>query len=137
MNLISEMDKAKDYFYKGVVIENTFTNISEMAQTLLPFLKMMPWLSRLMLKMDWNSLDCVKSMSTPVMFISGDEDNFVPTQMTVKLHEACTSELKKILIVPGGNHNNTFSVAGEHYFKWLAGFSADCKTFKRKDSKKD
>ena len=57
MNLISEMDKAKDYFYKGVVIENTFTNISEMAQTLLPFLKMMPWLSRLMLKMDWNSLD--------------------------------------------------------------------------------
>ena len=86
LNLISEMDANQDFFYKGVVIENTFTSISEMAQSLFPFFKRMPWLLKFMLKMKWDNLTCVKRMKTPVMFISGDQDTFVPTSMTVKLH---------------------------------------------------
>ena len=75
-------------------------------------------------------------MRTPVMFISGDQDTFVPTEMTSRLHAACSSELKKIMIVPGGNHNNTFAIAGEHYFKWLEGFAKDCKAFNWTENKK-
>ena len=107
-----------------------------MAAALFPFFKLAPWLIKLMLKMDWNSISCVRSMRTPVMFISGDQDTFVPTEMTTRLHAACSSELKKIMIVPGGNHNNTFAIAGEHYFKWLEGFSNDCKAFKWTEDKK-
>ncbi len=45
-----------------------------------------------MLKLNWDSLACVKSMKTPVLFITGDRDNFVPTEMTVRLYFASTSK---------------------------------------------
>lgn len=41
------------------------------------------------------------------------------------------------MIVPGGNHNNTFAIAGEHYFKWLEAFSKDCKSFILDEDKKN
>lgn len=50
------MDKAEDYFYKGVVIENTFTSIADMAAALFPFFKFAPWLIKIMLKLEWNNL---------------------------------------------------------------------------------
>ena len=107
-----------------------------MAIALFPFFKFAPWLIKLMLKIEWNSLACVRVMRTPVMFISGDQDTFVPTEMTSRLHDACSSELKKVMIVPGGNHNNTFAIAGEHYYKWLEAFAKDCKGFNWVESKK-
>lgn len=91
LNLASELDKTNDRVYKGVVIENTFTSIGDMAETLFPFFRSVPWLKRIMLKVNWNSEECVKTMKTPVMFISGDQDTFVPTFMTYKLHDACSS----------------------------------------------
>lgn len=72
LNLASELDKKSDRIYKGVVIENTFTSIGQMAETLFPFFKSVPWLKKIMLKMNWNSEECVKMMKTPVLFISGD-----------------------------------------------------------------
>lgn len=92
LSLIQNLDSNGDQFYKGVIIENTFTSISEMADSIFPFFKQLPWLKRLMLKLNWDSLACVKSMKTPVLFITGDRDNFVPTEMTVRLYLASTSK---------------------------------------------
>jgi pimeloyl-ACP methyl ester carboxylesterase len=72
LSLASDLDKIGDRIYKGVVIENTFTSIGHMAETLFPFFKSAPWLKRIMLKVNWNSEECVKTLKTPVLFISGD-----------------------------------------------------------------
>lgn len=68
--------------FKGAIIENTFTGISEMADQLFPFLKLVPWLKQQMLKVHWDSLDKVAQINCPVLFVTGDLDSFVPTHMT-------------------------------------------------------
>jgi fermentation-respiration switch protein FrsA (DUF1100 family) len=78
-----------------------------MADSIFPFFKSLPWLKRMMLKLNWDNLSCVKSMKTPVLFITGDRDNFVPTEMTVRLYLASTSKTKILKIVPNGDHNTT------------------------------
>jgi len=79
-----------------------------------------------MLKIKWDSLAIVNKIKTPILFISGDQDTFVPTQMTIRLHDACGSAKKSLMIVPGGNHNNTFAVAGKDYIEKLKNFMKEC-----------
>ena len=82
LNLISNLDQEKQKVYKGVIIENTFTSISEMVDPLVPMFKAFPTIKNLMLKIKWDSMQCVQNMKTPVLFITGDLDTFVPWQMT-------------------------------------------------------
>lgn len=60
----------------------------------------------------------------PTLFISGDIDSFVPTEQTIRLHHACSSPNKELWIVPGGNHNDTWLIAGPAYMEKLKGFFA-------------
>jgi fermentation-respiration switch protein FrsA (DUF1100 family) len=66
-----------------------------------------------MLKLRWYNDIAITKITTPLYFISGDKDTFVPTKMTEALHfKAIQSAYKEIFIVPGGEHNNTFVIAG-------------------------
>ena len=53
-----------------------------MADALFPFLKLIPSIKRRMLKINWDSLGKVEKVSCPILFVSGDKDSFVPTEMT-------------------------------------------------------
>jgi len=50
-----------------------------------------------------NALDAVKNTKIPILFISGEADDFVPHQFTLDLYEACASE-KYLLTVPRAGH---------------------------------
>ena len=50
-----------------------------------------------------SSLDALSSCSIPVLFVHGDEDDFVPTEMSYRNHEACASD-KELLIIKGAGH---------------------------------
>jgi fermentation-respiration switch protein FrsA (DUF1100 family) len=101
-------DRSENYF-KGAVIENTFTSISKMAESVFPVFALIPWIKERMLRLKWESEKQVGPLHTPMFFISGDQDNFVPTQQTHDLfNKAVRSNWKELWIVPGGNHNNTF-----------------------------
>ncbi|MGN0692272.1 MAG: alpha/beta hydrolase, partial [Oscillospiraceae bacterium] len=52
---------------------------------------------------DFSTLDSVKKAHCPILFIHGKDDDFVPTEMSLKNYEACTSE-KKFLIVENASH---------------------------------
>ena len=54
--------------------------------------------------------------------MTGDLDTFVPTEMTRKLFNACVSSQKELWVVKGGNHNDTFMVAGDEYVVRLQSF---------------
>ena len=54
--------------------------------------------------------------------MTGDLDNFVPTVMTQKLYSESVSALKELWVVKGGNHNDTFMVAGDEYVVRLQSF---------------
>ena len=102
------LDRGEHYF-KGAVIENTFTSISKMAESVFPAFALIPWIKERMLRLKWESEKQVGPLHTPMFFISGDQDTFVPTQQTHDLfNKAVRSNWKELWIVPGGNHNNTF-----------------------------
>lgn len=54
-----------------------------------------------------STLDALKKTATPVLFLHGDADRFVPVEMTLKNYEACASE-KQLLIVPGAGHGESY-----------------------------
>ena len=49
-----------------------------------------------------------------MLFIHGDKDLFVPTEMVYKLYDACTSE-KELFVVPGADHAKSYHVDKEGY----------------------
>jgi len=78
----------KEPLFKGAIIENTWTTISEMAEVLFPFLAVIKSIKNKMLKLNWDNLAQVKKITCPILFITGDLDSFVPTEMTKRLHSA-------------------------------------------------
>jgi len=61
----------KDEWVKGVIIENTFTSVSKIADNLFPFLKAIPNLKNRMLRLDWNSEEAIRNVKLPMFFVAG------------------------------------------------------------------
>lgn len=57
---------------------------------------------------DFSTLDAVKQLHLPVLFIHGEADDFVLPENTRLNYEACVSERKKLIIVPEAKHGMSF-----------------------------
>lgn len=66
-------------------------------------------------------LEMVKQCRVPVIFYHGEEDDFVPCEMSIALYEACPSP-KQLITIPGAGHGLSYPVAPEHYLKTLKEF---------------
>lgn len=64
---------------------------------------------------DANPLEAVKKTKVPMIFIHGGMDTFVPTKMVYELYDACSSEDKKLLVVEGAAHAESYPVDSEAY----------------------
>lgn len=53
---------------------------------------------------DIEPVESVKNAKVPMLFVHGKEDHLVPAFMAQELYEACSSEVKDILIVEGADH---------------------------------
>lgn len=100
---------------KAVVLENTYTSIADMVDRLMPFLSP---LKRYLLNIKWDSDKKIQHLTQPIFFISGDNDELVPTSHMVKLHALATkSRLPVFFSVKGGTHNDTWERAGSSYYQ--------------------
>jgi pimeloyl-ACP methyl ester carboxylesterase len=70
--------------FSGLIIENTFTSISDMVDIM--FYPPISTFKEQILEIDWNTFELVPSVTLPVLFVSGDEDELVPDYMTSKLY---------------------------------------------------
>ena len=70
-------------------------------------------------------MDAVKHATVPVVFIHGDTDDFVPHDMSVKLHKACASQ-KKMVTIKGAGHGLAFPVDRKGYVEALREFEEEC-----------
>lgn len=61
-----------------------------------------------------SALDQVKKSKTPILFVHGDADRFVPLYMANQLYEACNSE-KDLLIVPNAGHGESYNTDTDGY----------------------
>lgn len=59
----------------GLIIENTFLNISSMVDAVFPFLH---FVKDYILTIDWPSHRYVANITSPIMFLAGEKDELVP-----------------------------------------------------------
>lgn len=52
----------------------------------------------------FDALTAMRGCKLPVLFIHGEEDDFVPCEMSAKNYAACASPQKRLVTVPGANH---------------------------------
>ncbi|MBR7162390.1 MAG: alpha/beta fold hydrolase [Clostridia bacterium] len=69
-----------------------------------------------------STLEEMKKVQCPVLFIQGGNDKIVPKEMAEKLFEACPSESKRLEIFEEAEHSASFYVERERYLSLLHEF---------------
>lgn len=63
---------------------------------------------------EYSTVDALHQNHTPVLFVHGTDDHFVPVEMTYKNYLACAAP-KRLFIVPGADHGMSYVVDREGY----------------------
>lgn len=98
----------------GVIVENTFTSISDMVDCL------MPWLAPIkpfVLTIGWNSKQALAASrpKLPFLFLAGGQDELVPHSHMLELYRL--APVGSILhIIPNGTHNESWLRGGVEYW---------------------
>lgn len=93
----------------GVIVENTFTRLTEIAAQMVPFPTMIGMLPDL-----YPSIDRIGKVESPLLVIHSEHDELIPLQHGQLLH-AAAPEPKMLYIVRGGHHNDAYMIGGEAY----------------------
>lgn len=64
-------------------------------------------------------MEAMRRCTLPVVFVHGDNDAFVPYDMSVRLHEACASEKKALITIHGAGHGLAFPADKDGYVQKL------------------
>ena len=72
--------------------------------------------------MEASALEQVKKCEKPMIFLHGEEDDFVPYSMMAKLYEAKPGDNKQMVSVPKAGHGMAKSVMGEAYWETVFSF---------------
>ncbi|KAG9841876.1 alpha/beta hydrolase BEM46/Esterase/lipase/thioesterase, partial [Aureobasidium melanogenum] len=101
----------------GLILENTFLSIKKMIPSVIPAAKYLTPLCHQV----WPSEEMLPQLTnTPILFLSGLQDEIVPPLHMKKLFDICRSEPKIWKEFPYGDHNNTVAEAG--YFHSIQDF---------------
>jgi fermentation-respiration switch protein FrsA (DUF1100 family) len=100
---------------RGLILESAFTNSSDMAKMLAPFL--FDWRPRV----PYDNLGKIDKIKAPVLIVHGSDDEIIPVSMGRRLFEAANPP-KELYIIPGAHHNDTYEVGGRGYFERLRAF---------------
>lgn len=68
-----------------------------------------------------SAVESMKNCNIPILLIHGDEDYFVPCEMSRKCYEACVAE-KRMVLVEGAPHGMSYCVDQELYEKEITEF---------------
>ena len=65
--------------------------------------------------------EAIKECKVPAIFIHGEDDDFVPPEMSRKVYESCPTK-KVFVTVPGAAHGTSYIVNPQRYIDTLANF---------------
>ena len=103
-------------------IANTLKDIIHFNFT--PLISLTSLICKLRAGYSFKDADCIGRLplaKNPILFIHGGADTFVPTEMGLRLHEACTVD-KDLLIVDGAVHAYSYYDAPKEYQKKVKDF---------------
>ena len=70
----------------------------------------------------FGNLTKIKKIKIPILIIHGEADTLIPPSDGRKLYEACSSNNKRLVLIPGGRHNDLMSVGLKTYFDPVESF---------------
>ncbi|OAY53966.1 alpha/beta hydrolase domain-containing protein WAV2 [Manihot esculenta] len=116
----------------GLILENTFTSILDMAGILLPFLKWFigstyskgPKILNFLIRSPWSTIDVINQVKQPILFLSGLQDEMVPPSHMEMLYAKAAAHNKECIFVefPTGMHMDTWLAGGDHYWRTIQQF---------------
>jgi len=71
-----------------------------------------------------NSIEKIRDIHVPMLFIHGANDGIVPIALGKKLYEAA-NEPKEFYEIPDADHNDIFWVGGNEYINRIRSFSIE------------
>ncbi|MFQ5733938.1 MAG: alpha/beta hydrolase [Planctomycetaceae bacterium] len=89
---------------RGLILENTFTSLPDVAQRLAPYLP-----AKLLMSNRFDSVSKIANYRGPLLQTHGDRDGLVPIALARQLH-AAANDPKQFVAVPGGGHNSPRTV---------------------------
>lgn len=109
---------------RGLVLENTFLSVADIALAVYPFLRpLRPLLSGPLLRSQWLSKELIQKVPCPILFFSGQQDALVPAEhMTALFNLSPKVAGTRFCSVPKGGHNDTPIRAGPQYYEALQSF---------------
>ncbi|CAK9065088.1 unnamed protein product [Durusdinium trenchii] len=113
---------AQGPYPRGLILENTFTSISDVVNALFPLLAFES-LKKHFLRIKWESIQRVPDLEVPMLFLTGEKDEMIPPAHSRMLHaRAEKSRLRRNVVFPDGQHNDTWEKGGDEYWKVQATF---------------
>ncbi len=94
----------------GLVLESTFRSLPSVAARLLPMLPA----GALLRSERYDSLSRMAELRAPVLVVHGTDDELIPVEEGLALHEAARPP-KALWLVDGAGHNDVSAVAGPAY----------------------
>jgi uncharacterized protein len=99
----------------GLITEATFTSIGEVVRQLrYGWVPGLPWL----VTQRFDSIDKVRKLNIPTLFVHGSRDRFIPPTMSQALFDAAAQvpqASRRLLIVEGGNHSGYSTIGSDTY----------------------
>lgn len=116
----------------GVIADCGYTSPKEIIKTVIkqmklpenlayPFVKLGAFIYGRFNLEEYSPIEAMKTCQVPVIFFHGDSDDYVPCEMSVKNHEACTAR-KKLIIIKGAGHGLAYIVDPDLYLTALKEF---------------
>lgn len=109
----------------AAIIESTFTSAADLAADLYPWLPV-----RWMINYDYNTLDQIKQIESPIFMSHSRDDQIVPFHHGKKLFEAVESPKKFVELE--GSHGSGFWETGAKYRNGLQRFLKEQTSYQRK-----
>ena len=100
----------------GLIVESTFTSMQAMGEINYAYLPV-----GLLLNQRFASLQKISALKIPLLIIHGTWDKRVPDEMSKQLYAAAPGP-KTLLLIEGGEHNNSSAVGWVEYRDALAAF---------------
>jgi pimeloyl-ACP methyl ester carboxylesterase len=64
----------------------------------------------------------IRSITLPALIIHGESDGLIPLDEAITLHEGIGSQDKRLVVIPGADHNSVLAVGMDQYFAAIREF---------------
>lgn len=101
---------------EALVLRSPFTSLTEVGRVHYPYLPV-----RLLLWDRYEAIDEVGALEVPTLVIAGERDRIVPVEQSKAIYEAAR-EPKRLVVIPGADHNDPELLAGERLIEEVVAF---------------